>query len=120
MTSQLPTLPVSDKGSSEGHYIVRLSDVDQFRHKTTSSEGNNSLGTEEDEDDLLKEDISGWDVFDDYHKFQLRDKMLKEKKKREAQKEKQVVELQKLEENKKEEAKYLEKDIEKLEAKLKV
>ena len=40
---------------------------------TTSSEGTNSLGTEEDDDDLLKEDISNWDVFDDYHKFQLRD-----------------------------------------------
>lgn len=35
---------------------------------TESSEG--SLGTEEDdEDDLLKEDIDGWDVFDDFHKF---------------------------------------------------
>jgi hypothetical protein len=51
---------------------------------TTSSEGTNSLGTEEDEDDLLREDISNWDVFDDFHKFQMRDLKLKEKKKRDA------------------------------------
>lgn len=73
--------------------MVRASDIDYLKQGTTSSEGTNSLGTEEDEDDLLKEDIAGWDVFDDYHKFQLRDKMLKEKKKKEAQKEKLVVEL---------------------------
>jgi hypothetical protein len=34
---------------------------------TESSDG--TLGTEEDEDDLLKDDVQGWDVFDDYHKF---------------------------------------------------
>ena len=47
---------------------------------THSSEG--TLGTEEDdEDDLLKEDMENWDVFDDYHKFQDREKKIKERKK---------------------------------------
>lgn len=46
---------------------------------------NGSLGTEEDdEDDLLKEDISNWDVFDDFHKFQLREQKMKDKRRREA------------------------------------
>lgn len=45
---------------------------------TESSEG--TLGTEEDEDDLLKEDIESWDVFDDFHKFQQREQKIKERK----------------------------------------
>jgi hypothetical protein len=68
--------------NQDSHYIVQVSDIDYLKNLTESSEG--TLGTEEDEDDLLKEDISNWDVFDDFHKFQLRDQKLKEKKKREA------------------------------------
>ena len=41
---------------------------------TESSDGGltSRQGTEEedDEDDLLKEDINQWDIFDDCHKFQ--------------------------------------------------
>jgi hypothetical protein len=49
-----------------------VSDKDYLHKLTESSEG--SLGgPDEDDDDLLKEDISTWDVFDDYHKFQLRE-----------------------------------------------
>lgn len=48
-----------------------MSDIDYLKKLTESSEGTH--GTEEDEDDLLNEDIQNWDVFDDYHKFQLRD-----------------------------------------------
>jgi hypothetical protein len=46
-----------------------VSDLDYLRRVTESSDGAGSLGTEEDDDDLLKEDTDNWDVFDDYHKF---------------------------------------------------
>jgi hypothetical protein len=61
--------------------VVQVSDMDYIKKLTESSDGG-SLGTEEDEDDLLKEDIEQWDVFDDFHKFQARDKKLKELKKK--------------------------------------
>lgn len=67
-------------------YVVQTSDMNYLKRLTESSEG--SLGTEEDdEDDLLKEDISNWDVFDDYHKFKLREQKLKEKKRKQVQEE---------------------------------
>ena len=51
---------------------MHVSDINYLKKLTESSDG--SLGTEnDDEDDLLKEDITNWDVFDDYHKFQLRE-----------------------------------------------
>ena len=50
-----------------------------------------SLGTEDDEDDLLQEDTSSWDVFDDYNKFKLRDEKLKEKKRRLAIEERKII-----------------------------
>jgi hypothetical protein len=40
---------------------------------------------DEDDDEILKEDISDWDVFDDFHKFQLREQKLKEKHRKQAQ-----------------------------------
>jgi hypothetical protein len=39
----------------------------------------------EDDDEILKEDISDWDVFDDFHKFQLREQKLKDKLRKQAQ-----------------------------------
>jgi hypothetical protein len=75
------------KYPDETQYIVRVSDKDYINKLTGSSEGVVSHGTnneEEDDDDLLKEDVSNWDVFDDYHKFQLREQKLKEKRKKEA------------------------------------
>lgn len=54
--------------NQKDHYIVQVSDIDYLKNLTGSSEG--TLGTEEDdEDDLLRDDMSGWDIFDDYHKF---------------------------------------------------
>ena len=91
--------------AKETHYILRVADKDpqqQFlkvpaNKGTNSSEGtSNSHGTngdENDEDDLLREDISTWDVFDDYHKFQLREMKLKEKRKKEAQRQRQQIEM---------------------------
>lgn len=62
------------------NYVIETSSI------KVSTEG--SLPTEEDDieegDDLLKQDTSEWDVFDDYEKFRLRELKLKEKRRREA------------------------------------
>ena len=69
------------------NYVIETSSI-KF-----STEG--SLPTEEDDheevDDLLKQDTSDWDVFDDYEKFRLRELKLKEKRKREAQNERRHI-----------------------------
>lgn len=75
------TTLVSTNGpqSSDSHYIVQVSDIDYLRKITDSSDGGSRQGTEEDdEDDLLKQDVLGWDVFDDYRKFQMRNAKIKE------------------------------------------
>lgn len=46
---------------------MQVSDLDYLHKLSEFSEG--SMGTEGDEEDLLEEDTSGWDVFDDFHKF---------------------------------------------------
>lgn len=57
---------------NDSHYIVQVSDIDYLRKITDSSDGSRPGTEEDDEDDLLKQDVSGWDVFDDYRKFQMR------------------------------------------------
>ena len=58
------------------HYVINMAGDGElhYRHMTESSDGGltSRQGTEEedDEDDLLKEDINQWDIFDDCHKFQ--------------------------------------------------
>ncbi|CDW81842.1 UNKNOWN [Stylonychia lemnae] len=100
------------------HYIVQVSDIDYIKRITESSEG--SQGTEEDdEDDLLKEDVEGWDVFDDYHKFKHREQKIKEKRKLIAKLQKQEREKQKNEEIEMEQSRNFEKEFHELEGKLK-
>jgi len=54
--------------------------------KTT--DGSDSiLGEEDDEEDLLKEDVEQWDIFEDHHKFVKREQQLKKKKRKEAKQE---------------------------------
>ncbi len=84
---------------------------------TESSDG--TLGTEEDEDDLLKEDIQSWDVFDDYHKFQIREQKIKDRKRQIANQERMVLQRQRTEEIEMSQTQNLEKDIADLETKLK-
>lgn len=43
------------------------------------------------EDDLLKEDVEQWDIFDDWQKFQQRDELLRSRKRQQAQEEKKKV-----------------------------
>jgi hypothetical protein len=43
------------------------------------------LGTED--DDLLREDVNTWDIFNDYSKFKMRDELIRERKKKSARKE---------------------------------
>ncbi len=57
---------------NDSQYIIQVSDIDYLRRITDSSDGSR-LGTDEDDErDLLKEDVTRWDVFDDYQKFQMR------------------------------------------------
>jgi hypothetical protein len=83
-----------------------------------------SLGTDEEEDDyddlLMKDPPSGWDIFDDYHKFEQMELKRKEKRKESAREEMKILEMKKLQVMEQEEQKDLEKDILSLENKLKV
>ena len=68
----------------DSHFVLNIgNDHDSYvRNVTESSDGLPTSRTdeEEDDDDLLKEDINNWDIFDDHHKFQLREQKLREKK----------------------------------------
>lgn len=86
----------------------------------SSQESLGTEGTDEDDEDLLKEDISNWDVFDDYHKFQERDKILRERQKLIAKEEVQQVELQKMQEVETRHFRKYEVEIDRLENKLKI
>lgn len=81
---------------------MQVSDIDYLRKMTenNSSDGGTQGTEEDDEDDLLKEEeeMGNWDVFDDYHKFQNREKKLRERKKLIVQQQKKQIELQKIEE----------------------
>jgi hypothetical protein len=103
---------------NETRYIVQASDIDYLKKMTESSDG--TLGTEEDEDDLLKDDIESWDVFDDYHKFQQRQEKIKERKKQIAQEERMAIQLQKTQEIEMAQTKSLERELSELEAKIRV
>ncbi len=70
-------------------YIVEVSDLDYLRRITESSDS--SYPEEDDDDDLLQQDTSQWDIFEDYHKFELREQKLKELKRKEAAKEIQIM-----------------------------
>ena len=63
---------------SDSHYIVQVSDIDYLRRITDSSDGSRPGTEEDDEDDLLKQDVTNWDIFDDYKKFQMRSQRIKE------------------------------------------
>lgn len=87
-----------EKASDQpSHYVVQVSDYGYLSTKTQASNVTHEAD-EEYEDQILSEDISDWDVFDDYHKFQLREQKLKEKMKKQAQEEKKQIEKQRIEE----------------------
>ncbi len=90
--------------------------MNYLRRITESSENSNNI--EEDIDDLLAQDPSQWDIFDDYHKFELREQKLKELKRLEAAKEMQIIQEQKQVEVQKVENKQTEADLRALKNKI--
>ena len=62
----------TDSNTNDKNYIVHPTDLDSINRIVDSSGacGIGSNGTDDDEDDLLKEDvIASWDIFNDYEKF---------------------------------------------------
>lgn len=71
-----------DNYSKEVQIIVSSVSADLHYQQDGRANYLGSLGTDEDDDDLLKEDPpSNWDIFDDYHKFERMDQKIKEKRK---------------------------------------